>query len=364
MFAAAALLCTACAPEGPPLVGRRAWVGTHVEVWASYASTICEGSFEALDRHAELLQNFSQNVGVEAATLPYRYNWISSEELDQHDLCPGLSGPCFHHETIYAPYYSGHELVHAAFASGHSSLIDEGLATMLGDPSNERVPLLDVEATFDATQGGRLDPDAYEAAAKLVRAAQELYPDESLPALMETDRDDGFAEFSDQLQRADIETSAVLNLYQEDPGCRMDAVRVGLSECAGPPTPWTGDEWRASGELACDSDTTIGPSQDDAPLVWQLRSIEVAQAGDYTARLDAGDGTLASMTYCDSELCGSGFGRSHNATHLLPGGFSTLELDAGRYWFRVVRPLASGADAYQLTVVRGWHAEDPRNREG
>ncbi len=363
ILAAIAVLGGACSSEQLPVFGTRTWVGDNLEFWTTDDATVCGGSFEALDRHAELLSEFAAERGVETREERYRYFWLSQEELADEQPCAPLRGPCYKlpGPNIYAAYYSSHEVVHAELASGHSSFVDEGLATLFGETSLSVVPVVDVPALVDETRGQNLDGDAYLPAAKFVRAMEELYPEESLPALLTSQPSDDFDTFTRRLTTAGLDIDPALRLYAAEENCRMDAVRISLSGCAVPPTAWGDDGWRATGRLDCSDPNTLGPSRGDSPEIWTVRSVDIPRAGKYTAWLESDLHTLAGMVFCENSLCGSGFGRTHNLSRLFPVGFSPLELEAGRYWFRVARLAEDGpGDEFELRIIEGWATEDPR----
>lgn len=353
VLALSATCIVSCAEDTVlPVFGEPVWDGEHLQVWATEDARICGGSFEALDHHAQQVSDYAAQFGVPSTEERYRYYWISAEELEAEAPCFGSA--CARQGVIYAPRYSPHELVHAEFASSHSSFVDEGVAVMLGDFGIDDVddPGKTIPEIVSDTEGGDLRNEYYGAAGKFVGAMRELYPDEFLPPLLETQRSDNFARFRSAVTDGGIDLDAVLAFNEAESQCRLGAFRIALSECSIPPTPWVdADEWRVSGTLDCASEDSIGP--DGGGVIWTVRSFDVEEAGAYTVTATTeGFGFLSA---CDTPWCGSGFSGAFRPpgwmllVSTLP---STVEMQPGRYWVRVQQDIDDDPSPFSVSVVR------------
>ncbi|MEX1362253.1 MAG: hypothetical protein AB1Z98_03960, partial [Nannocystaceae bacterium] len=70
---------------------------------------------------------------------------------------------------------------------------------------------------------------------------------------------------------------------------------------------------------------------------------------------------FARMVGCEAPWCGTTSSVANNVVPLFADSIAPLELQPGRYWFRVSRPVADGpGDDFTLRIIEGWHDEDPR----
>lgn len=364
---ALSMLGIACAPDTLPKLGERVWTGEHLEVWATPDAVICAGSYEALDRHAALLTEELAALGVNARDERYRYTWLSEAEYFDADPCPDPFRACVAFEErqpfIYGFGYSAHEVTHAEFATEHHSFVDEGLAVMFGDAVlayDEADMAPSIPDVVDDAAGGSLAPEHYGQAGSFVRTTEELYPESYLDALLETRRGDDFAGVSGRFGEAGLDIDASVELYASAENCFIDSTRRALYECSVEPTPWREGRWTASGAVDCDVADTLGPTT-SGDTRWTVRSIDISEPGQYTAWFDTDAALIATMVYCDAPWCGSGFAVRGNLQLFFPGTLAAIELQAGRYWFRVEQRMDDPeAGAFELNMIRGWHAEDPR----
>jgi len=187
LILSAACLVSCAEETALPVFGEPVWDGEHLQVWATEDARICGGSLQALDHHAQQVSDHVAQLGVRSTPERYRYYWISDEENESHDPCPKFGRACFLGITIYATHYSSHEVVHSEFASKHSSFVDEGLAVMLGDfDTSETLDTTAIPDIIDETQGESLPNEYYRPAGKFIGAMRELYPEEYLAPLLQT----------------------------------------------------------------------------------------------------------------------------------------------------------------------------------
>lgn len=353
LLLAAAGIVSCSEDDSLPVFGEPVWDGEHLQVWATEDARICGGSFQALDHHAQQLSNYASEFGITSTAERYRYYWTSVEEFQD---APCFGSACNREAAIYAPRYSPHEVVHAEFASEHSSFADEGLAVMLGDFGiNEFGEPIDTETIphiIDETQGSSLRNEHYNSAGKFVGAMRELYPEEYLPPLLDTQRSDDFERFSTTINSSGIDLDAVIAFNQTENECRLGAYRLAVSECNIPPSPWDNeDEWTASGTIDCASEDTSGP--DGGGAIWTIRSFDIIEPGTYTVTAET-DG-FGLLSACDTPWCGSAFTGSFKPpgwmllVSTIPG---TVEMQPGRYWIRVQQDIDDDPAPFSLSVVR------------
>ncbi len=364
---ALAVLATACAPDELPVFGERVWTGEHLEIWATDDAKICAGSAEALDRHAALLTEELASLGVASRSERYRYTWLDETEYLDSAPCPDGFRACVAFEDrrpyIYAFGFSAHEVAHAEFATEHHSFVDEGLALMFGDAVlsyDSAETALSIPDLIDSTAGRSLEPEHYAQAGSFVRATQDVYPETYLDALLDTRRPDDFDRVADRFAQAGLDITAPVDLYASEDNCFIDSTRRALSECSVEPTEWRDDRWTVMGTVDCDDQATLGPTT-SGNTRWTIRTIDIPEPGRYTAWFDTDAALLATMVYCEAAWCGSGFAASGNLQLLVGGTLAALELQPGRYWFRIEQDMDDpDPGAFELNLIPGWHDEDPR----
>lgn len=188
----------------------------------------------------------------------------------------------------------------------------------------------------------------------------DLYPEQALEAMESTDFDDGYTQIRSRFSRYGIDLDDAVEIYDKMEPCRLDGIRIALSECATEPTPWDTASWEvelswsASGSLTCDDPTVFGPTRDE---VFTIRSVDIPRAGQYVVWVEGLDfDTHARFGACERELCedvSENFGQPSHA--LFPGTWASLELSPGRYWFRIARALEDGPDPrFTVNIREGW----------
>lgn len=357
-----ALVCAApaCADPGPPEIGARTWVGEHLEVWTTAESTVCGGSFAFLDRHAGNLKTLSAELGVEARADRFRYYWVDLERWQDEDACDvDAAGCAFPGGDVYArDSLVSHELVHGVSTTYMQSVFEEGWATIFGDANGVEedmvmAPTLDMYEEFNVVAGDSLAPDHYPSAAFFTRLLLDLYPEEAFAAIQRTSWKMDYDQVAERLDGEGIDLDHVVSIYESAEGCPFDGVRVALTECETPATPWVEpDRWAFHGALDCGNEQTYGPRRG---AMWSLQTVDIPEAGFYRVSMTTERRrTWGRFMACDSPLCQGVADDSRLPSRLLVSGAPAfITLAAGRYWFRVERAMADGPDpSYMLEIAR------------
>jgi len=311
------------------------------------AIEICEGSFEALDRHAALVREalllegdavVEYSIGDEAfveSACDFPFDGSSKACAD------GLEGHVF-----TADPFLPHELVHAVRRKDPhvgllSSPFEEGLAMVYGDDFLPSYPIpLDVVGIFSSTSYIRGGDEYYYAghmAAKLLdRHGVEALRRFDLQA-REQDEDDAFVDVFGETK----EDFAVF--AEADPVCEQTQWWMPLLECDGPPVTAdpTNDRLVLAGNLACGESDVKGPR---AGMMWTSRHFQLDRRTSTLAyEIDMPeDATLeiaACAGGCPDRFVYSG---TRNQVGSVLNGLPAL--DPGEYFLRMSRPVGSDDD--------------------
>jgi hypothetical protein len=182
------------------------------------ADDFCPSGFEAVESH---MQWIAEAWGVEPS--PIRYALFEARE-EPCWYCPPGAVSCAREgsvATVRVP--DRHELAHAAHGTNCSSLLEEGWATLYGDPF-ENPPVVGTlrEAMEGVEQGGRLRGEHYPLAARFMAFLLETHGIETVRELCAI-----------PLPNANELDAALLEVL----GGSLDEVQVELDEY---PMSWTG----------------------------------------------------------------------------------------------------------------------------
>jgi hypothetical protein len=320
------------------------WEGEHIILAAEEPERVCGGTAEYLDRRAgELFEKLG--------TDPVKVEYYLLDDIDEY--CPEDDDAigCADGSVVYAERVPLlHEIVHARANDGMPTVLEEGLATYLGDPypfygmasRGRMAELLAHDIDF-------LEPNEYGRAAHFIAFLDEQFGWDSVRMLdtmltaksRAVDVDATFqAVFGGGVE-------AVLDLYAEYPEC-TGKVDTSIA-CAAPPTPGGFPSAVWEHQVDCAATNAVGPDHDKA-FIEQV--IELGPAIDNTRSVGVtGDGAhrggfvvLQRCGLCSEE---GGLGRIHG-----PGPYFVPQTDlpAGRYVARFYLPLTSAPAMVGLRV--------------
>jgi hypothetical protein len=340
----ALLACLSTLVVRCPQLPELQWKGEYVALGAEEPERVCAGTAEYMDRNAgELFDKLG--------TDPIQVEYYLLNDVD--DFCPfdNLAVGCASDGLVYSEWVPlMHEVVHARVSDGMPRVLEEGLATYLGDPfpivgmaSRERMAELltqDVEWLTSITDYGR--------AAHFMAFLDEQFGWDSILMLdamlsLESTVADTDAAF---LAVFDLDIQAVLELYDGFPEC-AGTVDTSLA-CAGSATRagFPSAVWQH--RVDCASTDAIGPDND---MVFVEQLIELGPAIGKKRMIGVtGDGALQGG-FVLLRRCGA---CSENGVGIIhgPGPYFIrgTELPAGRYVARFYRPLASAPATVGLRV--------------
>lgn len=348
----AAGLLAGCAPEHelplPPVV----WEGTSVRVRMDDPGIqVCGGSFEALDRHAELVREALLLRGDEVV----EYSIGDQEFVDERcDL--DTSAPCTKSTTgdvfTSIPMHE-HELVHAVRILDpelalRSSSFEEGLATMFGgDRFDDEVPSFDpsillLEEPLDGTLAYY---SAGQALAHLLarHGADAFRSFDTLASTM--DEGDAFeAAFGESKEQFVAAISG-------SPHCEQSRWWAPLLECDGAPVtadPTTGG-LVLSGSLACGAADVRGPR---FGRMWTSRHFRLDERTSMLSyEFDMPEDALLEIVACEGG-CPERFAYigTRDQVGSIDDGVPALE--PGEYFLRMSRPVSQGDASFELVMHR------------
>jgi hypothetical protein len=336
----------ACAPEEelplPPVV----WEGESVRVRMDDPGIeVCGGSFEALDRHAELVREALLLEGDGVVEYSIGDEELVDERCSRSDASPAACATFPAGNVFTSIPFVPHELVHAVRIQDPnigflSSAFEEGLATVFGsDPPTDDTIALD-------TLGILEEP--------LVTGPEEYYrAGHAMAILLNQHGIDSFRRF-DVLARTTAEDRAFVQEFGETkeefaveaesaPHCEQSQWWVPLLECDGEPAvanPETG-MLTLSGNVDCSAPDVQGP---ELGRMWTSRHFRLDEptstiSYEFTMPEDATLEIVGCSSSCPQRF--AYIGRSHEVGSIangLPG------LEPGTYFLRMSRPIDSGSD--------------------
>jgi hypothetical protein len=335
-----------CAPEDelplPPIV----WEGESVRVrMDDPAIEVCGGTFEALDRHAQLVREalLLEGDGVieySIGDVEYIESVCSHPELSPNGCAAHPDGQVF----TRVPYIP-HEIVHAAriqdpSSTSLSSAFEEGLATVFGSdpPIDDTIPLDTLGILEDPLVGG---PESYYRAGHMVAI------------LLDRHGIDAFRRF-DTRARTTEEAQAFLEVFGETkeqfaevadsvPHCEQSQWWKPLFECDGEPIvadPETG-LLTLTGNLDCSEPDVQGP---EFGRMWASRHFRLDEPTAVVSyEFEMPDDATLEVVGC-SQGCPQRFAYIGerfdvgSVSNGLPG------LEPGEYFLRMSRPVDGEGD--------------------
>lgn len=345
-------LCIACAPDEelplPPVV----WEGESVRVRMDDPGIeVCGGSFEALDRHAELVREALLLEGDGVVEYSIGDPAFVDERCDLDTSAPctdSVTGDVFTSIPMHE-----HEIVHAVRLldpelSLRSSPFEEGLATMFGgDRFDDDDPPLDPSIL--------LIDEQLEGALEYYNAGQ------TMALLLERHGRDAFRAF-DTLASTMNEDEAFLTAFgeskeqfvfaiEDSPHCEQSQWWIPLLECNGDPAaadPMTG-ALVLSGSLDCGSPDVYGPRSD---RMWTSRHFLLDETtSDLAYEFDIPEDATVEII-----ACGGGcpdrlayIGTNDQLGSVLNG---VPSLQPGEYFLRLSRPVSDTDGSFQIVIHR------------
>ncbi len=104
------------------------WRGEHIDFGAERPELVCAGTLEYLDRRAGQIL---ERVGSESSRIEYYF----LDDIDDFCSRDDVAAGCVSDGVVYSEFVPHlHELVHARSGDGMPRVLEEGLATYLGDP--------------------------------------------------------------------------------------------------------------------------------------------------------------------------------------------------------------------------------------
>jgi hypothetical protein len=340
-----------CAPDDDLALPPAVWEGQSVRVRMDDPDIqVCGGSFESLDRHAELVREALMLEGE--GIIEYS---IGDQEL-VNAACDfpfdGTSAACtdsVEGRVFTAIPFIPHEIVHAVRIQDPqigllSSVFEEGMAMVYGDDFLESRPIpLDLFSILDSTY---------------VRGAREYYYAGHMTAkLLERHGMAAFRRF-DELAYGQDESKAFQEIFGEtieefaviaeaEPICEQTQWWIPLLECDGDAAtedPDTGTVLLA-GNLRCGEPDVRGPSRG---VMWTSRHFRL---GDPASLVDFDmpeDATLE-VVACDGG-CPERF--AYIGTRYEVGSFGNglPGLEAGEYFLRMSRPVSDDDGWFELEL--------------
>jgi hypothetical protein len=234
------------------------WHGEYISFAAEQPEQVCGGTLEYMDRRAGEL---FEKLGTE----PVEVEYYLLDDLEGY--CRDISIGCTSGQTIYTKWVPHlHEIVHARGAESLPLVLEEGLASYLGDhlplhglgARESLIELLttDVDVQYLATG------DDYGRAAHFIAFLDERFGWEAVRQLDGLlGRDSTSAQIDAAFVAAfELDVAGVLELYEDYPDCTGYADTSLL--CAGPAEPPGFIESIWEYEVDCDSMDGIGPEKD------------------------------------------------------------------------------------------------------
>lgn len=321
-----------------PRFGSLQYRGDDFEVWASDGLTACGGTHTYTEAW---LHGFRERLGPHAPPQYHVFNWVDDEDLREAP-CTTLGACASAAENVI---YSNrvpheHEIVHVELDTQDAPpVLSEGAAEAFGTDQSP------IELTHDVVEQllaeiGTIPHARYPAAGRFTRFLIDRY---GLDAWMEIVRASPEHEGQSGIERAFVEVlgepvTDVLAAFEASPACSTAQWRYYDYECSAYPlTEWVDEHrWEATVDVACDDPDAIGPQQGE---YWTVRAFEIKDAGIYEITSHVSEGATFELVPCawscfDDAQVGNDIpphlGTAWRDLHAFP-----IELQAGRYWFRV-----------------------------
>jgi hypothetical protein len=342
-----------CAPEEelplPPVV----WEGESVRVRMDDPTIeVCGGSFEALDRHAELVREalLLEGDGVIEYSIGDQ-DFVDERCRNSPHESPQACTNTGNGRVFTTEQFSQHEIVHAVRVLDPriellSSAYEEGLATLYGaDLVGREVTAPNaLETLNDSNVAGSAEYD---------RAGQVV------ALLIELNGVEAFRRFN-QSAIATSEAEAFLDILGEtiedfaayadaSPACERSQWWQPLLECDGEPIapdPETGS-MVLSGNLACGEADARGPSLGNMWISRHFRLDEATSSLGY--RFEMPDDATLEIVACDGG-CPERF--AYIGTRYQVGSFGNglPNLEPGEYYLRMSRPVSDDEGGFEITL--------------
>jgi hypothetical protein len=339
-----------CAPDDelplPPVV----WEGESVRVRMDDPGIqVCGGSFEALDRHAELVRValLLEGDGI------VEYSIGDREFVDER--CSDAPIACTYTDTgavFTSVPFIRHEIVHSVrILDPHTSLrslaIEEGLATAFGsdDLGSRMVPIDAMNLFEDPRVGGS---DEYYRAGYLMALLLERHDVERFRVfdLLARGRPEGHA-----FEEAFGETKADFAVVADAaPLCDQSQWWAPLLECDGEPMTADPASGRIvfNGNLRCDDAQTFGP---EGGIMWSSLHIRLdAPTSRLRNRITLPDDATLEVVGC-SGGCPTRFAYIGKRNQVSSYGSGLPSLEPGEYYIRVIRPVSNDDDGWFEIVL-------------
>lgn len=341
-----------CAPEEelplPPVV----WEGHSVRVRMDDPDIeVCGGSFEALDRHAELVREalLLEGDGV------VEYS-IGDQDFVDEACNLDMPAPCTKSTTgnvfTSSPMHE-HELVHAVRLldpelTFRSSPFEEGLATMFGgDRFNDGNPPLDPSILLNEEQlEGALEYHHAGQTMTLLLTRHGINAFRNFDTLASTtDKGDAFLEAFGETKEEFV--AAVDDAHH----CEQTQWLAPLLECDGEPTtadPTTG-ALVLSGNLSCGSPDVYGPR---SGRMWTSRHFLLERrTTSLTYEFDIPEDATLEVVSCEGG-CPERFVYIGTREQLGSVQHGVPALEPGEYFLRLSRQTASDDGFFQAVIQR------------
>jgi len=344
------VLLGGCAPDEelplPPVV----WEGESVRVRMDDPEIeVCGGSFEALDRHAELVREalLLEGDGV------IEYS-IGDEEFVDERCNSDTPIACTKATTgvvLTTEPFIQHEIVHAVRildprTSLRSSSIEEGLATLFGsDDLPQGTVLLDAKSIFEDNN--------------VVGDAEYFRAGSLMALLLERHGVDRFRSFDllardlsedRSFEEAFGETKAdFAAMADEAPLCDASQWWVPLLECDGEAMiadPETGGA-SFNGNLRCGDDRTLGPRRG---RMWTSRHFRLtAPTNRFNYHIDMPDDATLEIVSCD-DSCPERFAYFGTRYEVTSFGNALPDLEPGEYFLRMSRSVSDDDGRFEIVL--------------
>lgn len=319
-----------------PVFGTLAYRGDDFEVWASEGLTACGGTHAYTEAW---LQGFRARLGPHARPQHHVFNWVNDDDL--------MAVPCSTLGACAAPaqnvIYSNrvpheHEIVHVELDTQDAPpLLSEGAAEAFGTGQPP------IELTHDVVEQllaeiGTIPHERYPAAGRFTRFLIDTY---GLDAWMEIVRASPEEAAREGIERAFLEVLGepvidVLADFEASPACSTAQWRYYDYECtAHPLTDWVDEGlWEATVDLSCDDPEAIGPQSDE---FWTVQAFEVTEPGLYELTGHGSVGATFELVPCEWSCFDDAGIPPHLGTAWHDLDAVPVELQAGRYWFRITQ---------------------------
>lgn len=334
---ALAFLCAGCPtlPEGQ-------WEGEDVVFAAEHPERVCAGTRAHLDQRAgELLSLLGSDSN------PIEFYLL--EDVSEH--CDSSSVGCAEPGVVYSMYVPHlHELVHARGGDRMPRVLEEGLATHLGDPFPVRAlaPRERLRELITQDPNGIVEDDEYGRAGHFISFLMETYGIESVHAL---DNELALGSSASKMDAAFLEifgedADGVLEQYESYPDCQ-GSVDVSVA-CQQDSITLDFLEVSFLRTIDCSADDTIGPSFSGSHFVESVVEIGPSVDGDRFVQV-IGDGAekggKALVRRCGP--CAEGGVAVFSSTlEIVPED----ALPAGRYLVQLILPVDASPSELGLMV--------------